>query len=205
MYPCQSQQALLADETMLTPNKNTPDPSIWAKSSALHQRALSEQEILSRHLWGGWKKRGPHPGGELGSLCCQPGAGSSHRRVKEQQSHYVMAVVSPAVCSRHLSCMPHLAFARMIWKALELQICLEQGPGLSCVLAPRCPPCVSCPRNLHIFLSCAQTPTLASEILRGPCSVSKEVLQHLRISQYLGAPCQLCHPPPPPRVGGMAK
>jgi len=57
MYPCQNQQALLADETMLTPNKNTPDPSIWAKSSALHQRAVSEQEILSTPL--GKKNRAP--------------------------------------------------------------------------------------------------------------------------------------------------
>lgn len=56
MRPCQSQQALLADETMLTPNKNTPDPSIWAESSALHQRVLSEQEILSAHLWRRGKK-----------------------------------------------------------------------------------------------------------------------------------------------------
>lgn len=80
MYPCQSQQALLADETMLTPNKNTPDPSIWAESSALHQRVLSEQEILSQHLWGG---KGSHSCSKVGSLC-------SHWDVKEQQNHPIM-------------------------------------------------------------------------------------------------------------------
>lgn len=110
MYLCQNQQALLADETMLTPNKNTPDPSIWAKSSTLHQRALSEQEILSQHLLRLGVGEGSHPGGELGSPCCQLGAGSSHWDVKEQQNHPVMAVgvvcsgaCSQAVCSRHIS------------------------------------------------------------------------------------------------------
>lgn len=94
MYPCQNQQALLADETMLTPNKNTPDPSIWAKSSALHQRALSEREILSRHLWGGGGEGLPVPPAGYGELSpgCQGAA-----------SHSVIAVGSQAVSYGHLS------------------------------------------------------------------------------------------------------
>ena len=94
-----------------------------------------------------------------------------------------MAVVSPAVCSGHLSCMPHLAFARMICKVLELQTCLEQGPGLSCVLAPRCPPPVYIAhKTCIVFYRVCKTPKLASEILRGPCSVSEKCFS---ISEYL--------------------
>lgn len=130
MYPCQNQQALLADETMLTPNKNTPDPSIWAKSSALHQRALSEREILSRHLWGGGERAPCATGRVRGAL-----TGVS-RSSKPFHNGWWLAGGLPRT--------PLLAFARMIWKPLELQTDLEQG--LWCLLAPPPPTlCVKLP------------------------------------------------------------
>lgn len=110
MYPCQNQQALLADETMLTLNKNTPDPSIWAKSSALHQRALSEQEILSQHLW---RKKAP----------ALRAAGSSCQGVEEQQNHRGGSQLpTPLLIA--------LTFAVPIWKPSELPAPLEQGTWL---------------------------------------------------------------------------
>lgn len=129
MYPCQNQQALLADETMLTPNKNTPDPSIRAKSWALHQRALSEREILSGHRWGG--ERAPCAAGRVrGALT---GVSRSSKPFRDG-----------CWLAGGLLRTPLLAFARMIWKPLELQTDLEQG--LWCLLAPPPPAlCVKLP------------------------------------------------------------
>lgn len=80
------------------------------------------------------------------------------------------------------SLISHLAFARMARKPLELQMCLEQGPWLGCLLAP-CPVCKLTAKCTVFLIMCEKMLTLETEILKGPCSVSKTCFS---ISEYFG-------------------